>query len=706
MFGDLSVETTPHVVNVCFNVSLRSDKKLSDVIVVSDEDSPSPDSACTTLNMSKSSDNDRHQLPNDIAGADPNDANVQALRELLQVEEKKLSVLKTIHGLQGGTSTTKSVSSIQGSALNKATGRSSGSGVSGRSSPNLRASQPKHSIVVVPGNQASQLVSSSASTTNNTTGISPRLQELVDSVGVGSALQSKRLVHSTTVGTGKGIPKKLAAVTTPPVPSLTSLSTSKHSIITSNERLLQLTSANNIPPIKPKIITTNRSSSHEIITISDSPVGNKNPPPLLSASTSSLKIPTATSNGSIQVPTISSTLVLNQLSTSGSTGIVKGYSTQHSADITKRYREQILKQAQAKKNFQKQVERKMVAAPYPKTFRQVWPLIPVHDSSFVRNFGLESVMHHFDPNSKAVQEKNNSKVKPICNQCGCDFASAWQIRKSNSKQLLLCEACDFQNLKILQRSKLNNQLKELLDTIKAEKEKFLAECEEVQGRLHDLERKAAESPPPLTSQLMGHAGAITAQKGNSTITMGLVGGATAILSGQQSSNNRYQVVTTQGKQVQAVKGHITNSATNQHHTIVIPSILGQKSESPKQGITNEVVAVGGKRPLAGGQAPTPPSKVYKPGSALDQTLNRLSKQLIKRKLDEQRQECQDTEQTNTDQAVVVVEGDPPPPNSSKEAESMVTSPTSPTFAGQKSKNRRKGTPKHKRHLSASSMNSE
>lgn len=650
---------------------------------MSDEDtSSSADSPSADIAMSKLSGQ------NDTESTDPN---VQALRELLQVEEKKLSVLKTIQGMQGAGNA-KVISSIQGSALNKASGRSSGGGASGgRSSPNLRANQPKHSIVVVPGNQASQLKVASSSNSNL---LSPRLQQLVDDLPVGHAIKTSK-PNSTIVVTGRGITKKLAAVTTPPVPGLTSLSTSK-SLIASNDRLFQLSSTGNTPQIKPKIISTNRSSSHEIITISDSsPVGSKNPPPLLSSG-SSLRIPTATSNGSIQVPTISSTVVLGQLNANA-----KSYA-QTTAEASRRYREQLIKQNNAKKSFQKQIERRMVVAPYPKTFRQVWPLIPVHDSTFVRNFGLESVMHHFDPNSKALQERSSSKVKPICNQCGCDFASAWQIRKSNSKQLLLCEACDFQNLKILQRSKLSNQLKELRENIKAEVDKFTAEWEE---RFHDLEKKATENPPPpLTSQLVNAGSGV--QRGGNTTT--IVGKTVLVSQSGSTTNNRYQVVSSHGKQT--AQAHVTtNSMPNQKSTtIVIPSILGQKSESPKQAVsTNEVVAVGSKR-RQGGQAPqAPPSKVFKPGSALDHTLNRLSKQLIKRKLDEHRQEIQPELDTDADQAVVVVEGVPAPkPN--KEAEKTVTSPTSPSFTtGQKTtKSRRKGTPKHKRHLSASSMTSE
>ena len=69
------------------------------------------------------------------------------------------------------------------------------------------------------------------------------------------------------------------------------------------------------------------------------------------------------------------------------------------------------------------------------------------------------------PTIAQMKASVSSRVKPICNQCGCDYASAWQIRKNNSKQLLLCEACDFLNLKLLQRSKLATQLKELVSTI-------------------------------------------------------------------------------------------------------------------------------------------------------------------------------------------------------------------------------------------------
>ena len=654
--------------------------------------------------MSKLTNNAHQQVattsPKVVSGSDLMGSDVQALRELLDQEERKLSVLKTIHGMQGaseGTTATNKSSSIQGSALNKTSGRSSGG--SGRNSPNLRA-QHKHSIVVVPGQQSSR-VQQGQQGQGSSAGISSRLQQLVDNIAVDQALTSasERLQPNAST-TGKS--SKMVSVTTPPVPGLTSLATTgsqKHNFITSSsEKFFQFSSSNNSPKLKPKIITTttsitNRpSSSHEIITISDSPIGKK-PPPLLSSAPST-RIPTATANGSIQVPTISSSGMHGQATTD------KNYAK--TAENSRRYREYILKQTHAKKTFQKQMERKMVVAPYPKTFRQVWPLIPVHDINFVRNFGMEAVMHHFDPESKAIQEKSNSKVKPICNQCGCDFASAWQIRKSNSKQLLLCEACDFQNLKILQRSKLSNQLKELLDSIKTEQGKFNTECEEARKQILELEKQATVSPPPLTSQLLTTS---IQQRPTSQST-----GNRA--TSQNQVSNRYHVLTTANSKTNAVQSHSGSSSSSQHHTIVIPSVLGQRTQAADSGNKRAVpistkrlatkVEVGTKRLSPAGQASAPQSKVCRPGSALDETLNRLSKQLIKRKLDEHRQECQ---QEDEEGVVVVVPdckletGVNEPDGAKKD---MLTSPTSPIPAGQKAKSRRKGTPKHKRLLSASS----
>ena len=99
--------------------------------------------------------------------------------------------------------------------------------------------------------------------------------------------------------------KLLGSMHTPPVPSL--ITTSNCSQKLSNWALLHQLSTSNMPPLRPKLPSGNR-SSHEIITIGDSPI-TKNPPPLLSTPSTGLtgfqshiRIPTATAMGSIQVP--------------------------------------------------------------------------------------------------------------------------------------------------------------------------------------------------------------------------------------------------------------------------------------------------------------------------------------------------------------------------------------------------------------------
>ena len=100
-----------------------------------------------------------------------------------------------------------------------------------------------------------------------------------------------------------------------------------------------------------------------------------------------------------------------------------------------------------RKVAKKNLDKKLFATPYPKTYRQVWPIVPVSDGDFIKNFGLEAVCHYFDTKwqmDHLVKQRNASaSSKPICHQCKCDFASAWQVRKSNSHSLLLCESCDF-----------------------------------------------------------------------------------------------------------------------------------------------------------------------------------------------------------------------------------------------------------------------
>jgi len=126
----------------------------------------------------------------------------------------------------------------------------------------------------------------------------------------------------------------------------------------------------------------------------------------------------------------------------------------------------------ARKAAKKSLDKKVFSAPYPKTYRQVWPIVPVSDGDFMKNFGLEAVCHYFDSKwqmEHLVKQKNASaSSKPVCNQCKCDFASAWQVRKSNAHSLLLCESCDFKNLKTLQREKIANHLKELANIVAAQ----------------------------------------------------------------------------------------------------------------------------------------------------------------------------------------------------------------------------------------------
>ena len=104
--------------------------------------------------------------------------------------------------------------------------------------------------------------------------------------------------------------KLLGSMQTPPVPSLITTSNSSQKL--SNGALLHQLSTSNMPPLRPKLPSGNR-SSHKIVTIGDSPI-TKNPPPLLSTPSTGLtgfqshvRIPTATATDSIQVPAISTT---------------------------------------------------------------------------------------------------------------------------------------------------------------------------------------------------------------------------------------------------------------------------------------------------------------------------------------------------------------------------------------------------------------
>lgn len=679
----------------------RSEK--SDVIILDDEDSPvnaQPQLGGATVNSAQSA------------------TDIHALKELLDQEEKKLNLLKSKRVSQPSPINNAAAAAragngptIQGSALNKTTGRAVNSVGSMRESPVpfKSTSQSKPSIVVVPGKASSRGDSSATSTVPSrttssvpSTGISSRLQQIVDTVAVDQALGSinSASAHNALRSMNSGAQAKLlGSLQTPPIPSLITTSNSGQKL--SNGSLLQLSTAS-MPPLRPKLPSGNR-PSHEIITIGDSPV-TKNPPPLLPTPTTSLtglnsrvRIPTATITGSIQVPAISSTS--KALSAIANASIGQVVDTMEAVENSKRYKEYRMKQLHSRKTFQKQMERRMISSPYPKTFRQVWPVVPIQDPAFIRNFGLESVLHHFDSGLKALHDKasNASKVKPICNQCGCDFASAWQIRKNNSKQLLLCEACDFQNLKILQRTKLSNQLKDLLESVEKEEEKFTQQCEEALKQVIALEKQSllvshTNRPPPLTSSLQAKA----ADHSNHTLIrisdmVGTrpVGLSTSVVSGSASSGNMIKATVYSASKLPVSSGV---SETAVQPRAVIPSIIGHIPHHSGMESSRKRKDVSSVNSIAG----VPPSKTFKAGSVLDQTLSKLSQQLIHRKLDEQRQEL-----VGDSGGGEIVE------NRKNASPSPTPLATPSAKAGKESrKSRRKGTPRHKRHLSSSSTTSD
>ena len=701
----------------------------SDVIIVDDEDSPI---------------NAQQQLGG-AAGAGnsaQSAADFHALKELLDQEEKKLSMLKSkrvrqTSPINNAAAATRAGNgpTIQGSALNKATGRATSSAL--RESPVpfntcKSTNQSKPSIVVVPGKSSARGGSTGTSTVTSrgsgasvpSTGISSRLQQIVDTVAVDQALGSisSASAHNALRSMNSNAQVKLlGSMQTPPVPSL--ITTSNSSQRLSNGTPFHQLSTSNMPPLRPKLPSGSR-SSHEIITIGDSPV-TKNPPPLLPTPSTGLtglqshvRIATATATGSIQVPAISSTS--RALSAIANASAGHSLDTMEAIENSKRYKEYRMKQLHSKKTFHKQIERRMISSPYPKTFRQVWPVVPIQDPAFVQNFGLESVLHHFDSSLKALHEKSNSasKVKPICNQCGCDFASAWQIRKNNSKQLLLCEACDFQNLKILQRTKLSNQLKDLLESVEKEEEKFTQQCEEALKQVIALEKQSilasqANRPPPLTSNLQVKQQ--SSDLSNHTIIR------VPDVTGSHASARLASIIGGSGGDGVLMKGSIYGAGKAQAHEVtvvqpraVIPSIIGQISHSGRGGVGGELSRKRKDPPSLSSStrdATLPPSKTFKAGSVLDQTLSKISQQLIHRKLDEQRQEL-------VSESVVIGGGErvtenvenrgttSPSPTPAAGAPARRPTPSSAKSGREGRKSRRKGTPRHKRHLSSSSVTSD
>ena len=681
--------------------------------------------------------NAHQQLGSGGAGGTQSAADLHALQELLDQEEKKLNLLKSkrvrqTSPINNAAAATRAASgpTIQGSALNKATGRAASNNVA---VPVLRDSpipfkspnQSKPSIVVVPGKSSARggvggsstltVTSRGGNTAVPSTGISSRLQQIVDTVAVDQALGSaQNALRSMNSGAQA---KLLSSMHTPPVPSL--ITTSSTSLKLSNGTPFHQLSTSNMPPLRPKLPSGIR-PSHEIITIGDSPIAKNPPPPLLPTPSTGLtglqphvRIPTATASGSIQVPAISSTSrALSAIASANAGHAVDGMET---IENSKRYKEYRMKQFHSRKTFQKQMERRMISSPYPKTFRQVWPVVPIQDPTFIRNFGLESVLHHFDSSLKALHEKTNntSKVKPICNQCGCDFASAWQIRKNNSKQLLLCEACDFQNLKILQRTKLSNQLKDLLESVEKEEEKFVQQCDDSLKQVIALEKQSiltshqVNRPPPLTSSLQvkrsDHSNHTIVRVSDNLMTVGQqLAGLTSVIGGSSDGLIRSSVYGSVNRsQVPGTRGEVT---VVQPRAAVIPSIIGQISHIVGDSSRKR------KDPpsLTSNNATLPPSKTFKAGSALDHTLNKLSQQLIHRKLDEQRQELGGDAAGIVEDAESQRNASPSPTLTAGAARGRGSTPASATKQSGREgrKSRRKGTPRHKRHLSSSSVTSD
>ena len=133
-------------------------------------------------------------------------------------------------------------------------------------------------------------------------------------------------------------------------------------------------------------------------------------------------------------------------------------------------KELIQRHLAARKILRRQLERKLGSVPYPKTYRQVWPVIPVSDTMFLGGVGLEAVCSSLDPTFKTREPKRRPSTapKPVCQQCGSDYAPAWQVRKKSDSTYLLCEMCDFANLKSVHRDKISGQLKELSSMVNRE----------------------------------------------------------------------------------------------------------------------------------------------------------------------------------------------------------------------------------------------
>ena len=590
---------------------------------------------------------------------------VSALRELLKQEESRLDMLKKAKGDQSQGAATQHLSNSH--------------------------TKPSDALIqtTVGGVIHTNSVSTASSNASNRghassrqTRLPPQQQQQVQLHGPGMSSRLQQLVESVAVDQLSSQTSKL-----------------KQSIHVQQQNLLNTTSL--LSHTLKMQLANQKAGSPEVITISDSP-SPMSPPPLTSVQSNP---PMA-----IQVPTISSGQQLLKLDESAILRAIEN---------SRRYKEFMMKQANSKRVFQKQIEKRIATAPYPKTFRQVWPIIPVHDPSFIKSLGLETVTMFFDPRwrTELAKPPPASKVKPICNQCGCDFASAWQIRKNNAKQVLLCESCDFANLKLLQRTKLAGQLKELVESIRTDEEKFSGECEDARKKMVASERQAILASQGLTRAVTNSQKSVITQQPGLTKTTAVASKTTVVptLTQYPSSNH----LSTASELVSVLKPDtkVTPSATLSQ--AVIPSILpsqvsqdGDKrlSTTPvSQSMAKETPESSRKRKHED-KDPGSGRKAAKGSPNLDQTLNRITEQLLRKQVDEK---CKEQNHEPQHQASPPPPPPPPPPAAvplaeaarpTISADSAGGGPPSITAVTNSSsrKSRRKGNPRQNRHLSNSS----
>ena len=583
---------------------------------------------------------------------------VSALRELLKQEESRLDMLKKAKGDQKQVATTQHLSNSHTKSSDVVTHTSHSGGSSVIHSNSVGAA----------GSNSGSRGHVSSLQTRASTQQQPQVQ--VQGPGMSSRLQ--QLVESVAVDQLNSQTSKL-----------------KQSMHVQQQNLLNTT--NLLSHTLKMQLGNQKASSPEVITISDSP-SPISPPPLTSVQSNTPM--------SIQVPTISSGQQLLKLDEPAILRAIEN---------SRRYKEFMMKQANSKRVFQKQIEKRIATAPYPKTFRQVWPIIPVHDPNFIKSLGLETVTMFFDPRwrTELAKPPPASKIKPICNQCGCDFASAWQIRKNNAKQVLLCESCDFANLKLLQRTKLAGQLKELVESIRTDEEKFSADCDEARKKMVASEKQAIVasqglSRPPANSQ-------------KSVITHLPVLKTTLASSFAQLPSSNH--VSTTSKLVSALNSDTNTAPSAKQTQAVIPSILpsqisrdGDKrpsATSKAQSTSKETPEPSRKRKLQDSDTASA-RKAAKGSPNLDQTLNRITEQLLRKQVDEK---CKGQTQDLQHQP------SPPPPPAAPPAgaeaarpaifvDSTGSSPSNPAMptsnAGLRKSRRKGGTPRQNRHLSNSS----